>query len=111
MELGGHAFQCTRVRFLALTDDQLLLAHFNNCVGWALPTIPCWAGAAIERTNRIKRQDDECEGNPLSSSLLMAPRSQTESVKSFNLFNWGTSQRLMCAMKPQSDNCQKTLTF
>ena len=64
MELGGHAFQRTRVRFLALTDDQLLLAHFNNCVGWALPTIPCRAGAAIERANRIKRQDNECERNP-----------------------------------------------
>lgn len=50
MELGGHAFQCTGVRFLALTDDQLLLAHFNNCVGWALPTI------LVGRTQRLSVQ-------------------------------------------------------
>ena len=88
MEFDRYDFQCTRVRLLALTVDQLLLAHFNNCVGWALPTIPCRADAAIKRSNWIKRQDNECERNPLFPSLLMAPRSQTESVKSFNLFNW-----------------------
>ena len=88
MELGGHAFQCTRVRLLALTVDQLLLAHFNSCLGWALPTIPCRVGAAIERANWIERQDNECKRDPLFPSLLMAPRRQTESVKSFNLFNW-----------------------